>query len=352
MKIGILGLPQSGKTTIFNAAAGKSETVGDYSKASHRAVIKVPDRRLDRLAELISPQKIINVEIDYIDSGAFTGKGKKTDASTIEIPEDVRYADALMVVIDCFSPEAQPERDFNLFNEEMILADQIIVERKLEKVERTAQLAADKEAAREAVALQKCRECLESEKPLSMAAIEKEERRLLSGYTFLSIKPLLVVLNIPEDNIGGEKSWIDRFKESAVPGVREFVAICGKLEMELVALDDEDRAMFLKDLGIERPAMGVLIQRSYTLMGLISFFTFTEKEARAWTIPNGTVARKAAGSVHSDMERGFIRAEVITFEDFDLHGSTHAAKEAGKFRVEGKDYTVQDGDVIFFRFNV
>lgn len=352
MKIGILGLPQSGKTTIFNAAAGKSEAVGDYSKASHRAVIKVPDSRLDRLAELIEPEREIYIEIDYIDSGAFTGKGKKADASAIDIPEDVRYADALMVVIDCFSAEAKPEHDFNLFNEEMILADQIIVERALEKRKRTAQLAADKEAVREVEILQKCLDSLENEKPLSMTGLDENEFKILSGYTFLSLKPVLVVLNIPEKDIGAEQAWIGRFKEQVVPGAREFVAICGNMEMEIAVLDEEDRTAFLADLGIKHPAMELLVKKSYGLLGLISFFTFTEKETRAWTIPDGTIAKKAAGAVHSDMERGFIRAEVITFDDFDQYGSTHAAKEAGKFRVEGKDYIVQDGDVILFRFNV
>jgi GTP-binding protein YchF len=352
MKIGIIGLPQSGKTTIFNAAAGRMETVGDFSKASHRAIIKIPDRRLDRLAELVKPQKVIHAEIDYLDSGAFTGKGKKTDAASIEIPDDLRYTDALMVVIDCFSPNRNSEHDFNLFNEELILADQIVVERNLQKVQRAAKLAADEEAIKEAEILKKCLACLEQERPLSTAGLDVEERRLLSGFAFLSIKPLLIVLNISEDEIGKEKAWIDCFQSHAVCGAREFVVICGKIEMELAALDAVDRAAFLADLGIEHPAMERLVQQSYGLLGLISFFTFTEKEARAWTIPAGTAARRAAGAVHSDMERGFIRAEVIHFDDFDRYGSPHAARDAGRFHVEGKEYLVADGDVILFRFNV
>jgi GTP-binding protein YchF len=352
MKIGIIGLPQSGKTTIFNAAAGQSEAVGDFSKASHRAVVKVPDPRLDRLAELVTPKKVVHAEITYIDSGAFTGKGKQADAAAIEIPEDIRYADALMVVVDCFSPDAKPEHDFNLFNEEMILADQIVVERTLHKRERAAQLAADKEAVHEADVLKKCLASLESEKPLSSAGLSVDERRILSGYTFLSIKPLLVVLNIVETDIGKERVWADRFGNLAIPGAREFVALCGKIEMELAVLGTDDRAVFLADLGIERPAMDLLIRKSQSLLGLISFFTYNEQEAHAWTTPAGTPARRAAGTVHSDMERGFIRAEVIKFEDFDRHGSVHAVKEAGKFHVEGKDYIVSDGDIVLIRFNV
>ncbi len=352
MKIGIIGLPQSGKTTIFNAASGKSETVGDYSKASHRAIIKVPDLRLDRLSELVEPEKTTHAEIDYLDICAFTGKGKQTDASSISIPEDLHYTDALMVVVNCFAQEAAPERDLNLFTEELILSDQIVVERNLEKRQRVAQLAADKEALRETEILKKCLSSLEKARPLSMAELDDSEIKLLKNYNFLSLKPFLVVLNIAEDDLGQENKWMDKFKDHHIPGVREFVALCGKIEMELAQLGENDRAAFLDDLGIERPAMEILIQKSYGLLGLVSFFTVIGPEVRAWTIRAGANARKAAGAVHTDMERGFIRAEVVKFEDFDNYGSMHAAKEAGKYKLEGKDYVVADGDVILFRFNV
>lgn len=352
MKIGIIGLPQSGKTTIFNAAAGKSEAVGDYSKASHRAIIKVPDHRLDRLSELVQPKKTTHAEIDYLDICAFTGKGKETDATTLQVPDDLHYADALMVVIKCFTPDCTPERNFGLFMDELILADQIVVERNIEKRTRTAKLTGDKVAAREAELLKKCLDSVENATPLSMAGLDDDEKKVIKNYSFLSLKPLLVVLNISEDDLGHEDKWLNRMGGSAVPGIREFVAICGKMEMELAVLDEEDRAAFLQDLGIKHPAMELLVQKSYGLMGLISFFTVGDPEARAWTIRTGTKAPKAAGEVHSDIERGFIRAEVIIYDDFDEHGSTHACKEAGKYHVEGKDYIVKDGDVILFRFNI
>jgi len=352
MKIGIVGLPQSGKTTVFNAAAGKSETVGDYSKASHRAIVKVPDSRLDRLGELVQPKKVTHAEIDYLDISAFTGKGRDADAATLEIPDDLRYADALMVVLKCFTPDCTPEKNFGLFIDELILSDQIVIERNLEKRERTAQLTGDKTMAREAELLRKCLETVENGMPLSMARFDDDDLKTLRNFSFLSLKPLLVVLNISEDDLGNEDKWLERMGGSAVPGIREFAVVCGKMEMELAALDSEDRQAFLEDLGIEHPAMERLIQKSYGLMGLISFFTVGDPEARAWTIKEGAKAPKAAGTVHSDMERGFIRAEVITFEDFDEYGSTHACKEAGKYRVEGKEYVVRDGDVILFRFNV
>jgi GTP-binding protein YchF len=352
MKIGIIGLPQSGKTTIFNAAAGRSEAVGDYSKASHRAIIKVPDHRLDRLGELEQPKKVTHAEIDYLDISAFSGKGKEADAGTLEIPDDLHYADELMFILDCFSSTCSPERHFHLFMEELILADQIIIERNIEKRSRTAQLTGDKAAQSEVKVLQKCLTALEESLPLSRAELSEEEVETVRKYSFLSIKPLLVVLNIAEDAIGKEGECIARVGGTSIPGVLEFLAICGKVEMELAELDAADRGAFLEDLGIESPAMERLIQKSYELLGLVSFFTVGPPEARAWTIREGTKAPHAAGHVHSDMERGFIRAEVITYEDFDHYGSTQACKEAGKYHVEGKDYVVRDGDVILFRFNV
>jgi len=352
MKIGIIGLPQSGKTTIFNAAAGKSEAVGDYSKASHRAVIKVPDHRLDRLSELVQPRKTTHAEIDYLDICAFTGKGKEADAGTLEIPDDLRYADALMVVLKCFTPDCTPEKNFGLFIDELILADQIVLERNIEKRARTAQLTGDKAMAREADLLKKCLESVENATPLAMAGLEEDEIKLLKNYAFLSLKPLLVVLNISEDDLGQEDKWLQRLGGSEKKGIRDFLAICGKVEMELTALEADDRAVFLQELGIKRPAMELLIQKSYELVGLISFFTVGDPEARAWTIAAGSKAPRAAGTVHSDMERGFIRAEVITYDDFVKYGSTPACKEAGKYHVEGKEYVIRDGDIILFRFNV
>lgn len=352
MKIAIIGLPQSGKTTIFNAAAGKSEAVGDYSQASHRAIVKVPDHRLDILSDLVKPKKTTYAEIDYLDICAFTGKGKAADTSSMEIPDDLRYAEALMVVLKCFTPDATPERNFNLFIEELMLADQIVIERNLEKRQRTAKLTGDKVMQLEADLLKKCLDSVENSVPLAELGLDDNEKKIIKNYAFLSLKPLLVVLNTAEDDIGNESVWLERMKQWEKPGIREFVPVCGKIEMELAALDDDDRASFLADLGIEHPAMERLIRKSYSLLGLHSFFTVGEPDARAWTIKIGTNARKAAGAVHTDMERGFIRAEVIKYDDFVTYGSTAAAKEAGKFRLEGKEYIVRDGDVILFRFNV
>ena len=352
MKIGIIGLPQSGKTTIFNAAAGRAETVGDYSRAAHRAVIRVPDRRLDRLGELAGPKKMTPAEIDYLDLVAFTGQGRETDAAALAIPEDLRYTDALLVVVSCFAPEIAPEKSFSLFLEELILTDQIIIERNLEKKERTAKLAADKAAMREVETLQKCLAVVETGRPLADGAFDGNDHKILAGYRFLSLKPLLIVLNIAEEELGREDQWLNRFQDVVAPGLRDCIAICGKIEMELAALDANDRRTFLTDLGIRQPAMDALIQKSYALLGLISFFTIAGPEIRAWTIRAGTNARSAAGVVHSDMERGFIRAEVVAFDDLDRLGSLAAAREAGLYRLEGKDYLVRDGDVTLFRFNV
>ena len=352
MKIAIIGLPQSGKTTVFNAASGKDETVGDYSKASHRAIIKVPDHRLDFLSEIIQPKKQTNAEIDYLDVCAFTGKGKNSDVSSLDIPQDVKYSDSLIVTINCFAPDCTPEKNFNLFLEELMLNDQIIIERNIEKLERTAKLTGDKDALQLVEVLKKCLTSIENEKPLSLLDLDKTEEKLIRGFTFLSRKPLLVVLNLSEDDINQESRWLEIFQAHVIPGVREFVALCGKIEMELAALDSEDRQGFLDELGIKKSAMEVLINKSYELLGLISFFTIGDTDVHAWPIKNNTVARKAAGEVHSDIERGFIRAEVMSYDDFAELKSEAAVKEAGKFRVEGKEYLVKDGDLINFRFNI
>ncbi len=352
MRIGIIGPPQSGKTTIFNAAAGRTETVGDYSKASHRAVVKVPDARLDHICRTIHPKKITYAEIEYIDSCAISGRAKEGDTAAVEMPDDLRYAETLMIVVDCFSPDAAPEKQLALVTEEMLLADQIVVERNLDKRERTAKLTGDQEMMREAELLKKCLAHLEQARPLALADLDDGEQKLLKNYAFLSLKPVLIVLNIAEGDLGREQAWLDRFSAGTIPGAREVIAVCGKIEMELAALSDDDRSIFLEELGIEHPAMERLIQKSYALLGLISFFTCGEPEGRAWTIKKGTNARKAAGVVHSDMERGFIRAEVTAFDDFKTMGSVQAVKEGGRLRVEGKDYIVADGDIFLFRFNI
>ncbi|MEW6051276.1 MAG: DUF933 domain-containing protein [Candidatus Zixiibacteriota bacterium] len=346
----MIGKPQSGKTTIFNAAAGTQETVGDFSQAVHRAVIKVPDNRVEQLAELVNPKKITHAEIEFLDAPGFSGEGEKS--AGLEIHPDLRKQDAFMLVVNAFAPDANPESDIRNLIDEMILLDQAMIESNIEKKARRINLTSDKYEQRELDILKRCLVQVEQEKPLIDLDLTDEEARPIRGYMFLSQKPLLIVVNIGEDDLAKAGEISARFQKFAAPGKRDVTVVCGKIEAELVMLEPAERTQFLKELGIERPAMEQVIQKSYGMLGLISFLTAGEPEVRAWTIRSGTHAQQAAGVIHSDIERGFIRAEVIKYHDYIQYKTPAALKAAGKFHLEGKEYVVQDGDVILFRFNV
>lgn len=350
MKLGIIGKPQSGKTTVFNAASGHQETVGDYSQAIHRAVIRVPDSRVDRLAELLKPEKITHAEIEFLDAPGFTGKGK--ESGTPEISNDLRQMDALILVVDGFSARIDPARDVRDMLDEMILADQVIVEGNIDKKARKIQLTGDKAGAKELELLERCRAALDDGDLLIDLDFSETEDKILRGYTFLTRKALLIVINLSEERLADAARFGQSLEGFQAPQRRDAATLCGKIEMELVALADEERRMFMDELGIERAAVDKVIQKSYELLGQISFITVHGPEVRAWTVRSGTAAQKAAGAVHSDMERGFIRAEVIKFDDFVQYQTPAALKAAGRIHLEGKEYVVQDGDVIYFRFNV
>lgn len=350
MKLGIIGKPQAGKTTVFNAAAGQEVAVGDFSKAIHRAQIKVPDPRVDRLAQIVNPKKITYAEIELLDAPGLTGQGK--EAGAVEIGADLRGADALIMVVDAFSSGARPKIDMQNLIDEMILLDAAHIESILDKKTRKRQLSGDKSEERIIDVLSRCRAALEQETPIIELGLSEEEHKLIRGFTFLTQKPLLVAINIAEEDIPRAEQISAEYASVVSAGRREVAVLCGKIEMELVGLDAADRTAFLNDLGIAAPAMDQVIQKSYALLGLISFLTQGEKEVRAWTIPRGYSAPRAGSVIHSDIERGFIRAEVITYEDFVALQTPAAIKAAGKMRLEGKEYVVADGDVILFRFNV
>lgn len=350
MKLGIIGKPQSGKTTVFNAASGQSEAVGDYSQASHRAVIKVPDERVDKLAEFTKPRKVTFAEIEFLDAPGFSGKGK--GATDSEINPELRLMDALVIVVDRFSQDCDPAGDVQDLIDEMILADQVVIENNIEKKSRKAKLTGDKTATTEIALLNRCLAAIEQEDRLINLELTGDEEKMLRGYTFLTQKPLLVVINISEDDISKSAEILKEYAHLVSPEKRELAVLCGKIEMELSEIEDEERASFLQDLGISTPAVDLVVQKSYGLLGLISFLTAGEPEVRAWTIKKNTPAVKAAGAIHSDIERGFIRAEIVTYSDYVEYKTLAAAKAAGKARLEGKEYIVRDGDVILFRFNV
>ncbi len=350
MKLGIIGKPQSGKTTIFNAAANMQEAVGDFSQAMHRGVIKVPDVRIDILTEMIIPKKTTYAEISFLDVPGFSGKGK--DSEKFEINPEIRQMETLMVVIDGFSSDATPEADIQAIQDEMILIDMALLETNIAKKSKKIKITGDKTVLKEVELLKKCYDFLELEKPLIDLDLTDEEKKLIRGFMFITEKPLLFVINIAESDIQNIDSMLEKMSSFVSAGKRDVTAMCGKIEMELVTLEDDERKMFLEDLGITIPAVENVVQKSYELLGLISYITAAEPEVRAWTIRRGTNAQKSAGVIHSDIERGFIRAEVTSYADYLEFKTPAALKSAGKTRLEGKEYIMQDGDIVLFRFNV
>lgn len=351
MKLGIIGLPQSGKTTLFNAVSGQQEAVGDYSQAVHRAVIKVPDARLENLAELVEQEKVTHAEIEFLDAAGFTGKGKKAKGE-LDIMHDLRQMDATVFVIDDFSPDARPEHDLQTLIDEVILTDLVMVENNVEKIEHSMKQTGKRERAQELEVLKRCQEALNSEKMIYELGLSDDDKRVVRGYSFLTMKPTLIAFNISEDKLEAHSDIYSEYEKYCRAEICDISVICGKIEMELAALEEEDRKEFLEELNIARSAVEKFIQKSYNLLGLISFFTVHGPECRAWTIRKGTTALKAAGVVHTDFERGFIKAEVASYEDYMEYKTAPALKGAARLHIEGKNYVVQDGDVILFRFNI
>ncbi len=344
-------MPQSGKTSLFSAASGMAVEVGDFSQKEHRAIIKVPDSRLDNLVTIVATRKKTYAEVEFLDAAAFTGKGKQSGGD-LSIPAELRLMDAFIIVLDNFSGERNPEKDLRTIVEEMILADLAIIENNIEKIARLIKVTGKRERARELELLEKCREILNEEKMVGELDLSDEDWKTLRGYAFLTRKPQLLVFNISEDKLADFDKLYAYYSKYKAEGRRDIAVVCARIEMELAALSSDDRRAFLDDLGIEKPVIDKVIQRSYTLLGLISFFTVGEPECRAWTIKKGSPAPKAAGAIHTDFERGFIKAEVATYDDYMIYKTLPALKAAAKLHIEGKDYIVQDGDVILFRFNV
>jgi GTP-binding protein YchF len=344
MKVGLIGHRGSGKTTIFNMLTGLQAQIGGFGgkEEVHLGVIKVPDARIDKLAQIYKPKKITYAEIRFTDFPP--SEGEDHLKSNTSVVTQMREVDAMALVLNDFEPGADPLRALNDLLTDMILADMDVVEN------RRVRLKKEKARPLEEAVLERCAKALENEESLRNLAFTSDEENLLSGFGFLSRKPVLVLFNQGDDKAGQElpAGYIEELRRLGLEGL----ALAGKVEMEVAQLDEADRAAFLKEIGIQESARDRFIRASYQLLNLISFLTAGEDEVRAWTITKGTHARKAAGKIHSDIERGFIRAEVVAYEDFIAHGSEAKCKEAGKLRLEGKDYTVQDGDIAHFRFAV
>jgi GTP-binding protein YchF len=359
--IGIIGLAKSGKTTIFNALTkGKADT---RTSATHIGMAKVPEPRLKGLADMLQPQRLVPAEVSYIDIGASV-KGLGVDRGIGgQILNQLSNADALINVVRAFADESIPhvegsldvERDIAATNLELALYDTGIIGRRLERIEislKGAKAIERQGLLREQQLLDKLKADLEKEVPVRELRLTADEAKTMANFQFLTAKPLLIVVNIGEEQIP-QAAPLEEELNSRYSGTKSgIITLCGKLEMELTQLDNDAAAGFRTEFGITEPGLDRIIKLSYELLGLISFFTIASDEVKAWSIPEGTMALKAAGKIHSDMERGFIRAEVISYPDLMKCGSLAEAHKKGLLRLEGKSYLVQDGDVITFLFNV
>jgi len=363
MKIAIIGLPKSGKTTIFNALTkGKAEVAAYTSSLTPNiGMAKVPDSRLVTLENIFQPKKTIPAEVSYVDIAGSPKTLGPEEGMSGELLNYLTTADALLQVVRAFEDEKlphpegsiDPKRDIATLDLELAFSDLAIIERRLDKLETSLKGAKAAERGpylKEQLLLQKIKAGLDKDVPIRQQGLAEDELKMLSNYQFLTAKPMLVVLNIGEEQIP-KAPQLETEIRSLYPQFA-VVALCGKLEMELGQLSDTEVEEFREAIGLTTPALDQVIDLSYHLLGLISFFTTASAELKAWTIPEGTTAPKAAGKVHSDMEKGFIRAEVISYKDLERCGNLTEARKRGLLKTEGKNYVIQDGDVVTFLFNV
>ena len=357
MHIGIIGLPASGKTTVFQALTSADSPGMRAGGKGNTRIVPVPDVRLHTLAAMYHPRKVTPASIEFVDPLVTGQQGAHFADSLVALMRD---ADALAHVVRAFQNSAVPHphgsvdavRDFHALNDELLLADLAVVEKRLERLSKDLKKVKNSELESEYALLQRCQEALEAERPLRRLTLTEPERKRLRGFGLLTSKAQLVVLNLDEAHIDPEDPEVEQFRvQIQNPGL-EVMPLYGKIESEIAQLPPEEALSFLHEIGLSQSGLDRFIHTSYELLGLCSFLTAGEKEVRAWTIVQGTLAPQAAGVIHSDLERGFIRAEVIHYDDLVAYGSLARGREVGKLRVEGKDYQVKDGDVLLIRFNV
>ncbi len=361
---GIVGLPNVGKSTLFNAITKAGALAANYPFATidpNVGVVEVPDYRLQKLTELVTPKKTVPTSFEFTDIAGIVKGASQGEGLGNKFLSHIREVDAICQVVRCFEDEnithvsgtVNPIDDIEVINLELVLADLESVDKRLQKVSKMAKQK-DKEALIEEPILVKVKEALENDQPARAVELSEDELKVIKGLHLLTIKPMLYVANVSEDEVADadNNKYVKMVREFAAKEGSHVITICAKVEEEISELEDDEKAMFLEELGIEESGLDQLIRASYDLLGLATYFTAGVQEVRAWTFRKGMKAPQCAGVIHSDFERGFIRAETVSFDDLVEAGSHAAAKEIGKVRSEGKEYVVQDGDVMLFRFNV
>ncbi|MDO4368930.1 MAG: redox-regulated ATPase YchF [bacterium] len=363
LKAGIVGLPNVGKSTLFNAITKKEILIANYPFATiekNVGIVNVPDKRLDVLKEIYNPKEVKPATFEFVDIAGIVKGASNGEGLGNKFLSHIREVDAICEVVRCFENKeithvegsVDPIRDVEIVNLELILADLEIISNRIDKIKKKAQTTKDKESLIELSALEKSKEALEKNIPLRLIKYDDDELFSLKSFNLLTIKPHIYLANVSEDEIQEDNEFVQKLTEYASKENSKTIKISAKIESELAELEDEDKNEMLKELGIEKSGLDKLVETTYSLLGLKTYFTAGEQEVKAWTYKNGMNAKECAGIIHTDFEKGFIKAEIISYKDMEEIKNEQKIKEQGKLRLEGKDYIMQDGDICHFRFNL